>query len=236
MTTVEKIKQCSTPQEALLVLAQAIDDISGKVAPTDPWSQPLQWDAADEGDGAKRPEDLEPATEQAAAQQRRLEALRAKLAEATDPSDIKAIEAQIRLAQDTAANIPAAAQVRGEEPAEGGIIEVPPASPERIAERMQWAKRVGLEQYMLNAAALSMTEAGPEELYAWFGKVGPKGLHTHDRLAMVQLPIAERRWLVEDAARDDQALAQDIGADILKSEEAISKEQAREIHEGSWHG
>jgi hypothetical protein len=41
MTTVEAVKQCSTPREALLLLAAAIDELK---AAGDPWSEPLTWE------------------------------------------------------------------------------------------------------------------------------------------------------------------------------------------------
>lgn len=46
-TTVEQVKQCHTPQEALLVLAAAIDALAAKPKGVDLWAAdvPLEWDA-----------------------------------------------------------------------------------------------------------------------------------------------------------------------------------------------
>jgi hypothetical protein len=41
---VDQVKQCKTPQEALLVLAQAIDELSNTATAVDVWTAPLQWD------------------------------------------------------------------------------------------------------------------------------------------------------------------------------------------------
>jgi hypothetical protein len=230
MTTVEKIRQCKTPQEALLVLAEAVDEIVARLEaePTpDVWSQPLEWGAPAPATEAAAPEDP------SSAQQRRIAAIRERLASEHDPDEIRALEAQLRIALEEHVHLEAAA-VPGLEPEEGGIITVPPATPERRKAREQWARRVQLEQYVQNAAALGMTEGGREELHHNFGVIGPKGLYVADRLAIMQLPVDERRWLVEDMAVDDEAYAQNMGADILKSEEAISQDQAREMFEGTW--
>lgn len=57
MSLEEDIKQCSTPTEALLMLARAIDDLRAATwEPQDPWSQPLDW-------GDTPPADLGPAME-----------------------------------------------------------------------------------------------------------------------------------------------------------------------------
>jgi hypothetical protein len=221
-----RIQDCKTPAEALLLLADEIDALRQAPA-SDPWSLSLEWAAAPgsaRADPAPPLEDLSP-------QQRKVAALEAKLAEAIDPDEVRSLEAQLRLAKEE--------HVRLDSPdvpaleSEDGIIEVPPPTPERIAKRMQWAATVKLEDYMMNGEAIKAGNAEPE-LYANFGKVGPKGLYIADRLAIMQLPVEARRWLIEDMAVDDQAYAQNMGADILKSEDSMTQEQARELHEPTW--
>jgi hypothetical protein len=225
-----RIQECRTPQAAIMLLAEEIDTLRSQLGQReDPWTMPREWG---DGGGLQRGgSDPPPAADSATAQQRKIEKLQAKLAEAIDPDEVRSLEAQLRLAKEEHVRLDSPVVPALE--SEDGIIEIPPPTPERIAKRMQWAAEVGLEAYMMNGEAIK-TAGAEAKLYANFGKVGPKGLYVTDRLAIMQLPVEARRWLIEDMAIDDVAYAQNMGADILKSEDSMTQDMARELHEPTW--
>jgi len=242
-----QIRQCKSVPEALLLLATAVDELKAQ-RPTGG----LDWDDAGATPGITWPEgtpahargaghDAGAAALVQSAQQRKIAALEARIAEETDPSEVRALEATLRMAREAHVKLasPDVVPNLGEEViAEGWASLAKPATPEQIAARMQWAADVGLEQYMRTAEALKMqAEAGGDdvqELYAWFGKVGPRGLFTADHIACLQLPYAARLWLVEHMAAEDEVLGKDMGADLLKSEDPMDREMAREMYEPTW--
>lgn len=247
MKLTEQIRQCKTVPEALMLLASRIEKLEERPAP----SAGLSWDVvADDGiDWNDRPVDKLHAAEAEAfdrrqevtAQQRKIAALRQRLAESADPDEIRALEAMIRLAEEEHVRLPSPAvapSVGDEVIGEGWASLAKPATPEQFNERRAWAAEVHLEEYMRTADALKMArDAGGqdvEELYDWFGRVGPRGLFVADHTACLQLSLDQRRWLVEKMLEEDDVLGKDMGADLLKSEESISREQARELNEPTW--
>ncbi len=101
---------------------------------------------------------------------------------------------------------------------EGGEVVLPPASPERQAERERWARSVNLasfEPLML-----------PDDFYDAFAKGGPRWLYYQEggRKLIMQMPEWTRRALVQDVAQDSTAEAQEIGADILKHDESMPQD------------
>lgn len=247
------------PGEALLLLAQAIDELRA-APPTaeDPWVIPgaievppgaLKETWASDSTTTQQPKPAHPSTsddyrvDPREAQQRKIEKLRARIAEELDPDNLRALEATLRLAMEEHVRLPSpdvVASVGEEVIGEGWASLAQPATPEQIAERMQWAAEVHLEEYMRTAEALKMArDAGGsdvDELYAWFGRVGPRGLFTADHIACLQLPLEARRWLVEKMAEEDLVLGKDMGADLLKSEESMDRETAKEMYEPTWQG
>ncbi len=255
-----RIRAAHSPLDAISMLVAEIEVLHSCIealskAQADPWAQPLEWGGAPirldpsvpPGEvRIEHPEDpyvgLAPVArerakqleEAATAQQLKIEKLRARIAEEVDPDNLRALEASLRLALEEHVHLPSAA-VPSLEPEEGGVIEVPPPSPERIAARMQWARENNLADYMMNAEAIKAGNA-TDELYANFGRIGPKGIYVMDRLALLQMPVAARQWLVEDMAQDDEAYAQNMGADLLKSEDGMDRETARELYSPTWKG
>jgi len=219
-----RIRQCTSPVEAIALMATEIDALRAQLAApaADPWAQPLQWGVPVELP-ASAPT---PPTD-------RIQALEAKLAETTDPEDIQALEAQLRLAREAHIKLDSPAVPAMED--ESGIVEVPAPTPERIAERMQYANEHRFIDYLMNAEAVKMGgQTAEAEWLAWFGRVGPKGLYVHDRLCIMKMPIDCRRWLVTDMVKDDEAYALNMSADILKSEEGMSQEMAEEMLKPTW--
>jgi hypothetical protein len=219
-----RIRSTETAQQALLMLAHEIDALRAQVAALQPHApaELLEW-------GPQRVADL-PKIDHGQPRASKLEVLEAKRNAATDPEDIRALEAQIRLAQEDGVVVDSVGGPAPKAESEDGTIDVPPASRERIAERMQYAAEHRFVDYLMNAEVIKQGH-GEAEWLAWFGKVGPKGLYISDRLAICQMPAACRRWLVEDIAQDDEAYAQVMGGDVLKSEESMDRDLAKELLE-----
>jgi hypothetical protein len=247
-----QLRQCKTPAEALQFLAGQLEAANERIAAVekqltetgaDVWGAPLEWAVAEpEVDASKFPGAPSQVEANAAtAQQRKIAGLEAKIAETHDPDELRALEATLRLAREEHVRLPSpdvVASVGEEVIGEGWNSLAKPATPEQVAARMQWAAEVKLEEYMRTADALKMArDAGGddvEQLYAWFGTVGPRGLFTADHIACLQLPLEARRWLVTHMMEEDETLAKDMGADLLKSEDSLDRETARELYEPTW--
>jgi len=224
----EMLEQRKPPIDIMLELADAIDALRSS-APADPWSPESFYAAPD----TLLPDKPGPVDDNGTAQQRKIERLRAKIEAEDDPSELRALEAQLRLAREEHIH-PTGALVPGVEPPEGGIIDIPPPRTKQLViDRMQYASEHRFVDYLMNAEAVKAGN-GASEWLAWFGKAGPKGLYMSDRLACLQMPIEDRRWLIDDMAQDDLAYAQNMGADLLKSEESMDREMARELLEPTW--
>lgn len=245
-----RIRSTTSTAAALLLICQEIEQMQADMrdlAKSTRLEGGLDWNVVQD-DHLSWPKQITPASAyvpvsapEPTTQQRKIAKLREKIAEETDPDNLRALEATLRLALEEHVRLPGAVvppSLNDEVIAEGWASLAKTATPEQIAARMQWAKQVGLEQYMRTAEALKMAaEKGGndvEELYAWFGKVGPRGLFTADHTACLQLPYEARLWLVERMSEEDEVLGRDMGADLLKSTESMDRETAKEMYEPTW--
>lgn len=86
-------------------------------------------------------------------------------------------------------------------------VEIPPPSPERMAQRRL------LESQQLHLADSLGTAEDWNEVYA---KGGPAWLYHGNRELVMTLPMSTRQALVEDLAEDSPQQAHEMGRDILK--------------------
>lgn len=223
----ERVRAARNPQEALLVIAEGLDSVvpqleklANPVVTTtadDPW---FGWDgvaAAIPSAAALSSEVLiaraaveDPGRASALRRAEELRDLRALLERTHDGQDRQALEARIRLLQDD--GITVAPPDRGVEPSveisgDTLTVDIPPATPERQAKRFQWAADVKLGSNFLNM--------DDQEAAVAFAKGGPIWLY-ENREAVMQMPWEWRRMFVEDIAEQSQALAHEVGRDILK--------------------
>ncbi len=219
MLTIEQVKQARTPQEALLLLATAIDHLHARIdelpSQSDAWTQPL-WAASDPDPNVNFIGAAKEAVTAQAGKAAAIAALEAKRATEHDPAEIRALDAQIRLAKDEGQALPPIVP-EGNRPkitVEG--IEVVPVSQERQADRVTWALARGLEQFI--GAGWSAADAA--QAYA---KGGPMWLYQGNRDAVMSMPFNYRQELVREIALDSEADAQEAGRDILKSMDSTER-------------
>lgn len=210
MTTEEQIRSAQSPQAAMLVLARALDRIEAKLdAPpsvhhVDPWTIPINWVSPEEA-AAKYGTPAVDTTE-----------LRARIQQETDPDERRALEAQLRLAEDNGEAVRTELPDSGIRPeitvTEGGVtLDVPPVGKERQDRRRRIATDIDISGYLSTNGALTKEEAA--DAYA---RGGPMWLYTYDRDAVLQMPLSWRKEMVQDIDEDNPALAHELGRDILK--------------------
>lgn len=208
MTLTERIQQTKTPREAILLLAEAIDELAAKAAtPADPWEQPLKWEreaVADIEDELDR--------------ETKLALLKDELRLETDPDEAKALRASIWLLENPG-------EIQGVErydgvrtQIEGGDVVLPPASPERQAAREVFAETIKLWEFLP-----TLTD---DEAVDAFMKGGARWLYYGNRDAVMAMPIDARQFLVNDIMVDSPAEAHEVGRDILKAQDGVSQKNA----------
>ena len=235
MSYADDIKKTTRPEEAMLLLARGLDELAGQIKALSRWvnDPPMDWSesadlfAADTGPSlvwADQPpapfEEHDPHAEEhdRLLLQQQVTATQQQLATATDPEDIEALSAKLRLLQEEGKPLPSAVdegnRVRIASNGAIGEVDIPPVAPERREARRVFAHQVRLWDYVPMDADVAADT---------FAKGGPMWLYLANRDAVMQLPFAARQWLVEDIALDSQAQAQEVGRDILKSEDSVDK-------------
>lgn len=211
MSVADLIRLTTSPMEAFLVVADALDNLIEKVsmlgvdvipAPADPWGS---WDKVIAPGFT-----VEVQRTAIASQDTSAERIRAALAEATDPEDVQALTAKLRLAEDpgTVPHAVAGALIQETD----GVVELPPPTPELAARRAKWAIDVRLGDMLdppmdLDAAARA------------YAKGGPMWLYLGDREAMLGMPDQWLRMFVADVHEQSPRQAQELARDILKAVE-----------------
>jgi hypothetical protein len=248
MSLSERITQCKTPVEAVLLLAKEIDELRAELASlqaapaSDPWTQPLTWDTRESTAFIARAlaEDVQlKPTISGTTRADKIAATQKALDEATDPDDRRALEASLRLLKDTDANIrreavPEGTRVKDDQATMagsvtqsivvgGGTVELPVVSPERQDVRRQWAADRKLAEF------IPLDPADAADQYA---KGGPMWLYLGNRDAVMQMPFNYRQELVAELMLDSPAEAQEVGRDILKQADSVDREITAAAIEG----
>jgi hypothetical protein len=211
MTCVQEVKAARNPSEALLVLARYVDKLEAR----------LNEQPADDGWGSWDDQATHVATHKAFT----IEGLKEKLAATHDPEDRRALEAQLRLAEETGAS---AADVVPEGQREQVtvsdseiLVELPAATPEVAHARRQWAETHDAHTFF---KAFEKDKPGFVDAYV---KGGPLWIYHSDRDAVMQMPFEWRRDLVADIGHHSPATAHEVGRDLLKA----TTEQQRDFVE-----
>lgn len=213
MSTADAVRQARSPQEAMLLLAETLDRIESKLnkgtpaaAPADPWG----WAAPG---SVHEVQSLPPAV--ADEQIAEVEAL---MRETTDPEDLLALQAKLRLLKDDGAPMGETfdTTLRIEQDGDTATIHLPEADQARVQARYVWAQEHNLHEFL--------TSMDTPDLYLAFAKGGPLWLyHTPDgRNALLQMPVGWRQELIADIERDSPKLAHEVGRDLLKSEDSLA--------------
>lgn len=208
MTTVDKIKQCGTIEEALLLLAEHIDSLVEHCHRTRSFDQPqpLKWVPFDER--------AQPLTWVEATPLRdapnKAEFIEAQLATTQDGDERRALEAKLRLLKDDGGApevAPPGRPTQSIQVDDTTTVALPVPSYTQLVDRRQWAASRKLHEF------LPLSEVEAEDA---FTKGGPMWLYLYDRDAVLSLPVEWRRELVEMIAEDSIPESQEVGRDILK--------------------
>jgi hypothetical protein len=221
MTYADRIRNAASPQEGMLALAEGIDAVLAKldreVNDTSGWGA---WGAQTTA-ATPTPQPGAFVTEferemKATSKNLEREATRRNLAETTDPDERRALEAKLRLLEDegqpVVAPVPEGRRVITTADDREITVDIPPASPERQESRRSWAVGVDLGGQI-------KPELPNDEAAEAFAKGGPMWLYLYDRDAVMGMPLQWRRDFVRDVEQDSPAQAQELGRDILKSED-----------------
>lgn len=210
MTTAEAVRTAASPQLALMALAEGVDQIlalAGHVQQewTDPWPQPLgQLHTVDDNmqtlARAAYPEG-----------EYHVEGLREKLLTTTDGEERRALEAAIRLAEDTGRPIEPAMDEGVRLDLDGELVGFPAASMQLKAARAVWLDDKPVHSLLAQGNAL--TELELRDAYV---RGGPMWLYLYDREAIMAMPPPWRMDMVQDVEIDSPAQAQELARDILK--------------------
>lgn len=225
MRTADKVRVARNPQEALLVVAEALDsvlreldEIAGRLSPptaTDPWGE---WDPPGNGQSmagvaeALKSAYVEPITQEYQREQE-IDGVKAMIAEATDPDDIRALNARLTLLGDKG-RPPEQLRPEGHRVTvrqENGqlVLDGPAVSEERKQDRYNWAAGA-------NIGAMLTPQLDYLEAAKAYAKGGPVWLHYYDRAAVLTMPRAWRQMMVADVEQDSPAQAYELSLDILK--------------------
>jgi len=209
MSYADRIRQAKGLPEAVLILAEGIDHVLAELGPraaSDPWAGG-GWDMPPAED---RPAAMRPADKTANAEA--IAAAEAALLIETDGEERLALEARLRLLKDEgqAIDVTPAQGVREviEQVDDVATVVLPPASPERKAQRVKTAKQFRMAEY-----SPTLTE---EQFLDAYAKGGPQWLYLGAREAVMQMPMEARHRMVADLELDSPAAAQELARDILK--------------------
>lgn len=233
----DAVRQARDPREAMILLAQHLEYQGGLLerllvekgqrdtaAPSWGTWKASDWAApADEITGLREivknanvlhhePWEAKPADHDEA----RIAGLEKALAEAHDPDDRRALEAQLRLAKDNGAVVERSGFVDAPSSFTATYgpnnieVSLPIVSEQRQASRRKLAEAARLPEYL--------THLDPEDALTGFAKGGPLWLYLDNRDVVMQLPVAVRQAFVMDVMTDSPKDAQEMARDILKSE------------------
>ena len=220
------VQQAHNQQQAMLVLADALDRIETALAvlaaqpagAADPWSE---WAITPE-EALTVGVDLTVRDVQAATNnQREIDDLNEALRLQDDPEERRALEAKLRLLQDTGTSDTApneGLRVKSTT-GEGEItVDIPAASPERQHLRRSEAVARNYESFL---------EVPMEGFLDAYAKGGPMWLYLGDRDAIMAMPYEWRLEMVNDIEQDSPRQAQEVARDILKNTGAGSSDEAK---------
>lgn len=199
---------------AMLLSPPKVDEWTGNPA-AEHWAEARQWDDPEVHRAVAR----DFARESTAVQ---LAALRDQLGLTSDPEDVAALQARIRLLDEKGRpgfEERAGRRVERTEVDDSTSVDLPPVSIERQVERIKWAHEYELHQYLQPTGDME-TDWTPELAGTAFAKGGPMWLYLGNRKAVMQMPVLARAWLVQDAEKDSPADAHELSRDILKSDES----------------
>lgn len=211
MTTFDRVKAASNPQDALLAIAQGIDSIlMALTRPEELVDEKRPWEIegwrAENDDVGPQPEpDFQTVQEE-------INALRERADAEPDPDDRKALEAQWRLQQDNlkahpdyVPPNPKAKKVTTDD--DGNVlIDLPPVSEEKQVRRAEFARE-----------HLKLQERFKDEKWIdVYAKGGPLWLYHSQRALVMGLPDEWKVAMVQDVAEESSKDARYMRRDILK--------------------
>jgi len=234
MSTIDHVRDATSPQEALLALALTLDRIEAKVdnilahhvQPADPWhtwtrpQQPTSW--------AEQPDRVIQAvltaeTHTPVESLARIEAIEALLATGPTAEDERALQAELRLLKEDGVILREDERaVRTEEANDVVTTVLPSPSIQQRLDWRAWANGCELWEFLVE------NKLPPEQFLDAYAEGGPLWLHAYDRKAVMAMPLEMRRTLVADVLAYAPAEARELGRDILKSEESVRQDVAVE--------
>lgn len=214
MTTTDQVRAAATPFDALLILAAAVDELRAAKSQPDPWAT---WGkpASPLPPGVYGADVGRPIADRAPERDEALVAGLRELMQAATGDERRALEAQLRLAEDGGV-IPGAYVTEGVTEAvtvteDEILVELPPADPQRQAARRAWAQQVRLG----TLCDPPMNEELAVETYV---KGGPLWLYYGNRELACSFPIHMKQGFVSDVEADSPRTAQEIARDLLKAD------------------
>lgn len=203
MSTLNAVKSASSPQQAMLAIAEALDRIEillverlAEQPAADPWGA---WEAESLTAGAHD-----------SVLAARIEALEERLAAAPDEQTARALEAKLRLLKDDGGVIEQPNPGVRVSVGEDSVIELPAARPARQAARRAFAETCGLYNFIDKPLITA------EEFIENYAVGGPMWMYLSDRSAVMALPREWRARMVEDIEQDSPIEASEVARDILK--------------------
>jgi hypothetical protein len=222
MTTADRVRSARNPQEAMLALAEALDQLLASPKPEaapDPWGS---WSVNDNGSVTVPYEHYAQqsyAANRADLVEHAIQATRDQLASETDPETRAALEALLRLLTDDGAAVEQPSQGARVQSIDAGneiVVDIPPPDAKRAAQRRKFVEAAGLYDFVTQPVLTK------EEFNAAYVKGGPMWLYLGDRDAVMAMPEQMRYLLVADIEQDSPVQAQEVARDILKDAAAGS--------------
>jgi hypothetical protein len=223
VTFAERIRQAPSPSAALLILTEELQHVCARLdaletkPAADGWGH---WDTVTPVRAALSADEFHakmiatPAVHDGRRQQKAIAAIEAALLTATG-DDIPALEAKLRLLREDGQaidiNTEAGAVAETVEDGDTVVTVLPTPSQERQLKRMQWANERELWTFS------NLPEA---EFLNAFSLGGPLWMYHTARDEVMAMPYGWRQEFVADIEQDSPRTAQEVGRDILKSEEA----------------
>lgn len=232
-TTVRKVQQAPTPQQAMLAIAEALDRIEAKLD-QQPAAEPDTWGSWGSSLPSVELHSIDPDAgyasvtyEDPSRNAQQIEAIKQLMAVTTDDEDLQALQAKLRLLQDEGGrieNIDPGVRVRSLDDGSNLTVDIPAASPERQAGRRFVATRDDFYSF------LSTPGLTKEEFVEAYAKGGPMWLYLGDRDAIMAMPPAWRQAMIQDIEQDAPLQAQEVARDILKDVDAGTPEAVDRVY------
>lgn len=212
MSTVDKVKAARSPAEALLAIAEALDELLEQRSEfPSAWSMPWSIETKSEEPKVKEADEyrLTPTLTPDKAQQ--IADLAAAIAAAPNEQERAALQAELKLLLDTGgAPEPVdegrRAQLTVEE--DSTTVDLPAVSPAKFVQRLKFAKDT-----------LRLNEMLPEgeDWESAYAKGGPLWLYYGNRDYVMGLSIDVRREMVRDVLEESPTEAAEMSRDVLKA-------------------